>query len=276
MLIDELTTEQQAILLASILADGEITKCYPGSRRKNNSYREHFGENQRFYREWKQQALPELLYIRTKNLVSKSLPLFTELFPHYYPLDKKTIPFDLLTRCTHPLFLLVLYLDDGSLMISKRLNQKNQLYVTPSIALYLQSFPKDVLVTFSEWLNETFDVKFRLSGIPSGHGHFLKTTKVEDTLSFLKKMKCYIAELPDFAYKLDWETRLEAIQSDFPHSTLITSLPARPYTEQECNFLTRLKQQGLTDQEIATTLGRSYWSVVYKLRQLKKAMDRSP
>lgn len=276
MLIDELTTEQQAILLASILADGEITKCYPGSRRKNNSYREHFGENQRFYREWKQQTLPDLLYIRTNNLVSRSLPLFTELFPYYYPRDKKTIPFDLLTRCTHSLFLLILYLDDGSLMISKRLNQKNQLYVTPSIALYLQSFPKVVLFTFGEWLNETFDVKFRLSKIPSGHGYFLKTTKVEDTLSFLEKMKCYAEELPNFAYKLDWETRLEAIQSDYPDSTLITSLPARPYAEQECSHLTRLKRQGLTDQEIATILGRSYWSVVYKISQLKKAMDRSP
>lgn len=51
MRIDSLSKAQQAVLLANILADGELTKCYPNSRRKNNSYREHFGEPQGFYRE---------------------------------------------------------------------------------------------------------------------------------------------------------------------------------------------------------------------------------
>ncbi len=37
LLLKKLSLQQQSILLASILGDGEITKCYPGSRRKNNS-----------------------------------------------------------------------------------------------------------------------------------------------------------------------------------------------------------------------------------------------
>lgn len=57
-----LTDEQVAILLASILGDGEIMKCYPYDRRISNSYREHFSMGQLSYRKWKQNKLPDLLY----------------------------------------------------------------------------------------------------------------------------------------------------------------------------------------------------------------------
>lgn len=39
---EALSEEQVAVLVASILGDGEITKCYAHDRRINNSYREHF------------------------------------------------------------------------------------------------------------------------------------------------------------------------------------------------------------------------------------------
>lgn len=39
--LEALTDIQRNVLIASIIVDGEITKCYPGTRRKNNNYREH-------------------------------------------------------------------------------------------------------------------------------------------------------------------------------------------------------------------------------------------
>lgn len=150
LLLNNLSSSQQAILLASTLGDGEITKCYPGSRRKNNSYREHFGESQRFYREWKSQQLPDLLYLRQNNLVSRSIPLFTELYPYFYLSDQKDVPLALIPSCNHPLFLLTFYLDDGSLIISKRFTSKQQLIVSSTIVLYLQSFLKHSLTLFFE------------------------------------------------------------------------------------------------------------------------------
>ncbi len=47
MEFNKLSLIQQNILVASILGDGEITKLYKGSRRKNNSYREHYGTKQK-------------------------------------------------------------------------------------------------------------------------------------------------------------------------------------------------------------------------------------
>lgn len=115
-----LSEEQVAILVASILGDGEITKCYAYDRRINNSYREHFSLGQLSYREWKQRKLPDLLYLRGNNLVSRSIPLMTRLFPFFYPNNKKHIPFELLKDIYHSACILTLYLDDGSLLLSKR------------------------------------------------------------------------------------------------------------------------------------------------------------
>lgn len=274
MLIDTLSKAQQAVLPASILADGEITKCYPKSRRKNNSYREHFGETQRFYREWKQRQLPSVLYIRKNNLVSKSLPLMTELYPYFYPHHKKVIPFELLSRCEHPLFLLTLYLDDGPLMISKRTNQYNQLYITPTIALYLQSFSKEELISFRDWLNETFHLNFRLSQTSNGSRYLLKTTRVIDSLAFLEQVVPYTDVLPNFTYKLDWTARLNQLQHDHPHYQVLPSNPSRPCTRDECDTILKLKTNGWISQAIADELNRTYWSVTYKFGQLKKAMER--
>jgi hypothetical protein len=44
---------QRNLLVGSIIGDGEITKIYPNSRRKNHSYREHYGVQQEAYRIWK-------------------------------------------------------------------------------------------------------------------------------------------------------------------------------------------------------------------------------
>lgn len=276
LLLNNLSSKQQAILLASILGDGEITKCYPGSRRKNNSYREHFGESQRFYREWKRQQLPDLLYIRQNNLVSRSLPLFTELYPYFYPSNQKDVPFDLLPLCNHPLFLLILYLDDGSLIVSKRFTSKQQLIASPTIALYLQSFSKQSLTLFCEWLNHNFRLHFRVAKTSNGSGYFLRTTRFEDTMQFLDYLTPYINELPDFLYKLDWQIRIKQIQQDHPHVKVLSAIPNRYFSPLEIEQLLNDMSNEVPKSEIAQRLNRSTWSVYAKLNAIKKGHGTSP
>jgi len=270
LLLNKLSASQQAVLLASILGDGEITKCYPGSRRKNNSYREHFGESQRFYREWKRQQLPGLLYIRQNNLVSRSLPLFTELYPYFYPSDQKDVPFALLPSCNHPLFLLTLYLDDGSLIVSKRLTSKKQLIVSPTIALYLQSFPKQSLTLFCEWLNHNFRLHFRVAKTSNGSGYFLRTTRFEETMQFLDYLTPYVNQLPDFSYKLDWEIRMKQIQQDHPYVKVLSTKPNRHFSASELEQLMNDTANQVPVPEIAQRLNRSTWSIYAKLNAIKK------
>lgn len=276
LLLNKLSASQQAILLASILGDGEITKCYSGSRRKNNSYREHFGESQRFYREWKQQQLPDLLYIRQNNLVSRSLPLFTELYPCFYPSDQKDIPFDLLPLCNHPLFLLTLYLDDGSLIVSKRFTSKQQLIVSPTIALYLQSFSKQPLTLLCEWLNHNFRLHFRVAKTSNGSGYFLRTTRFEDTMQFLDYLTPYVNELPDFSYKLDWEIRMKQIQQDHPYVKVLSTKPNRYFSASEMEQLRNDVANHVPVSAIAQRLNRSTWSIYAKLNAIKKGHGTSP
>jgi hypothetical protein len=63
----QLTPIQQNILISSIIGDGEITKLYKNSRRKNHSYREHFGVEKMEYRKWKVSFFDGLLYITQKS-----------------------------------------------------------------------------------------------------------------------------------------------------------------------------------------------------------------
>ncbi|WP_442596326.1 hypothetical protein [Neobacillus sp. D3-1R] len=103
---NEFSSVQKNILFASIIADGEITKLYPKSRRKNNSYREHFSLEQLNYRRWKAHFLKELLYFRTNHsyLVSKSSTIFTELYPYFYKQNgQKRIPVELRLLYTPPI-----------------------------------------------------------------------------------------------------------------------------------------------------------------------------
>ncbi|WP_245863998.1 hypothetical protein [Fredinandcohnia onubensis] len=122
-----LTAIQQNVLIGSIIGDGEIVKLYKGTRSKNNSYREHFGIKQLDYRKWKMSFVPDLLYITSKSntLRSKSLPLFTELYPHFYnPAGEKVISVELLSKCTLLHFSAINYMDDGTLSITSRINHK--------------------------------------------------------------------------------------------------------------------------------------------------------
>lgn len=105
--------------------------------------------NKKEYREWKQAYLPELLYITPKSctLRSSSHVLFTELYPHFYDSSgNKQVPQALLKYCHLPHFLAILYMDDGTLCITKRINHRKKIiYLAPSIMLALQNFTRQQL-----------------------------------------------------------------------------------------------------------------------------------
>ncbi|MDX8343218.1 DNA endonuclease [Rossellomorea sp. YZS02] len=273
-----LSSIQRNLLVGSIMGDGEITKIYPNSRRKNHSYREHYGVEQENYRIWKASFFPELFYLTKKSqtMRSKSDPLFTELFPYFYTNHSKQIPIKLLKYCTSPYFLTALYLDDGSLSISKNINhRKKKIYLTPQIFLYLQNYTKEELEVLQQHILESFQIDFKLNKRRDGHGYILRGTSTDLTYNFLNLLSPITLTCESMYYKSNWEWRLKQEEQKFlvqyPNYQIIASSSSRNknYSDKEINEMISLKKKGFKDQEIANTLARSYWSVVYKLRELR-------
>lgn len=277
----KLSNVQKNILIASIIADGEITKLYSNSRRKNNSYREHYGVQQEEYRMWKQSFFPRLFYLTPKSqtLRSRSHPLFTQLYPFFYnEKGEKQIPSQLLKYCDNPFFLAILYLDDGTLSISRRINHKKKLiYLTPHIFLYLQSFPVNQLNILKDHIVHQFNIEFTIAKTSDGHGTILRFTSVEKTFQFLKYISSCSQTCESMKYKLDWHWRFkkekEKYQKLYPTYKVLTSCSHRnkKYTHEEIETLITLKKKKMTDQYISEKIGRSYWSVVYKISELRKS-----
>ncbi|SIS43016.1 DNA endonuclease [Salimicrobium flavidum] len=278
-----LTEIQRNMLIASIMGDGEITKLYPGSRRKNNSYREHYGVEQKAYREWKVSYFDKFLYLTEKSntVRSKSDPLFTEWFPQFYDKNgQKYIPLSMLTSCTLPHFLAVLYMDDGSLCITKRKNERNRrIYLSPSISLYLQCYSYEDLDALRKHCFHTFGIELSFSKRKDGLNYILKTTTVKATLAFLKVIQEVTLTCPSMYYKTNWSYRFKREKGVFaesePSYTIISSDSERhrDYTTEEVKKLILLKQEGKTINEIAKILNRSYWSVVYKWKHINEIND---
>ncbi|WP_419961338.1 DNA endonuclease [Psychrobacillus sp. BM2] len=268
-------------MLASILGDGTLAKITTATRRKNSCYREHFGEGQLLYRQWKINKLEGLLYFnRKKNeVLSKSLPIFTELERLFYSDSRiKRLPIEILKDCILPSFLATLYMDDGSLSISYRINHRlKKVYLTPHIYLYLQSFTKPDLEILKEHISIYFKVNLSLSKRKDGFGYVLKTTSVNETFKFLQVIRSVILECPSMFYKTNWNYRFtkEFIKwkTKYPFYHIITSSSTRSkaYSDDEIELLIILKSLRFTDKVISDILHRSYWSVVYKWSDLQKS-----
>lgn len=277
----QLTPIQQNLLIASVIGDGEITKItYKNCRRKNNSYREHYGVAQQAYREWKVSLMPELWYLRpnSQSICSRSLPIFTEMYSHFYDVNgAKKVPERLLFLCTQLHFLAVLYMDDGSLSITRSINHRKKLiFLTPHIFLYLQNYPRDQLVLLNNHFKETMNTDFSINKRPDGYGYILRFTSTDKTYKFLKLIEPVTKLCPHMNYKTNWEYRFEFEKSkyeeEYPgYQTLASSSDRhKNYSFEEINTLITLKNEGITDKKIAEILGRTYWSVVYKLSDLRK------
>ncbi|MDQ1146298.1 hypothetical protein QE429_003125 [Bacillus sp. SORGH_AS 510] len=268
------------VLIASIIGDGELTKLYQGSRRKNSSYREHYGENQKEYREWKMELMNGLFYITPKSncLRSASSSLFTDLLALFYNHNgNKIVPASILQFCNLPHFLAILYMDDGSLCISTKINHRNKkIYITPHIYLYLQNYPKEELTLLKNHIQDNFQITLRLASRKDGHGYILRTTSVNETIAYLNIIKDVSDTCPSMFYKTNLSYRIEQetqkCKLKYPDYELIVSSSNRNknYSSDENKLLISLKKSGHSDKDIAILLGRTYWSVVYKLCELRK------
>jgi len=206
-----------------------------------------------------------------------SSPLFTDLYKHFYTeLGSKTIPHTLLQYCNLPHFLAVLYMDDGSLCITSRVNHNNRkVYLTPHIYLYLQNYRYGELSVLNEHMKNIFNLDLHFGTRKDGHGMILRTTSVNETFSYLNTIKEVTLTVPSMYYKTNWEYRLkieaEKWKIKYPTYGIITTNSGRwkNYTKGEIEIMLTLKEMGVTDKEIAKSLGRSYWSVVYKFRDLR-------
>lgn len=151
---------QEQIIFGSLLGDGYISK---GAQRSiNYYYQEHFGENQRKYREWKLSKLHNLNFSISGNyLRSGSHPYFKKLYPLLYLGGIKSLTSEFIAKCIHPIFLTSLYLDDGSLTISYTYNENtNNVYCHPSIILYTLNLTKSENELLAAHLNTTFKTNF--------------------------------------------------------------------------------------------------------------------
>jgi len=275
-----LSSIQSNILLASILGDGSLTKISKKSRRINSNYREHFGEAQLGYREWKVAQFDGLLYFNKmkSEVMSRSLPVFTELENLFYGSDRiKRIHEQTLKCCTLPHFLATLYMDDGSLSISYRVNHnQKKVYLTPHIYLYLQSFTKSDLELLRNHIIEHFKVNLNFSKRKDGFGYVLKTTTVDETFKFLLAIRQVILECPTMFYKTNWNYRFTKELMNWsvkhPGYEVITSSSERnkTYSSDEIDLLIKLKLLGYSDKDVGELLNRSYWSVVYKWSEIRK------
>lgn len=282
--LDQFTTTQKNIVLGSIMGDGML-RYNEHKSGSSSSYYEHYGIKQKKYREWKVLKLAPLWKIAPKSnsLLSRVAPLWKELESHFYQHQSnnqrtKRIPSLFFDEAKQLESVATLFLDDGSLLISHRVNHRsNTVFLTPHIALYLQNFTKQELERLSDWFTKRTDVPFRLTKRPDGHGYYLRTSQTAHTLQFLKCLSPITDTCPSMAYKSNWSYRFakerEKWQAKHPHYRVVTSSRERmrPYTEEEIETIITMKRNGETDQSIADQLGRTYWAIVYKVSELRKS-----
>lgn len=283
--LDDLTTTQQNIVLGSILGDGMLTH-YPTKRLGVRSlYYEHFSLEQQSYRAWKVMKLePYFTFNKKGNIItSKVAPLWSTFEPLFYKYSPKKnarikrIPQSLLNYLNDLHGLATIYLDDGSLMISRRVNHRlGKVYLTPHLALYLQNFTFSELQALSIKIENLTSITFELTKLPNGNGHYLRTNRTADTLAFLIQIQSITETCPTMSYKTNWAYRFYIEKQKWhkahPDYEVLTSSRERmrPYTTEEIESILNMKRIKYTNQYIADLLGRTYWSIVYKLTELRK------
>ncbi|MBF4501289.1 hypothetical protein IRY55_07940 [Savagea sp. SN6] len=277
---EDIGLTQKQVLIGSILGDGMLEDSPTLTYGLKCNYHEHFGMNQLEYRQWKVNVMAPYFQFKSDGsyIRSESHPLFKQwrlLF--YNDVREKVIPLPLIEKYLSPHLLATLYMDDGSLLISHRINHRlKKIYVTPHIALYVQNFKKHELEALCRVINSTYRIGFTLSGCPDGHRNYIKTSRVQQTMQFLQTIAPVTTTCPSMAYKTNWTYRFEKEKmkwkEQYPNYEVIVSSSERSkaYSQEEIETMIQMKREGATDQVIADTIQRTYWSVVYKLRELRK------
>jgi|SRR5690625_1497206 len=95
--------------------------------------------------------------------------------------------------------------------------------------------------------------------------------------SLFKKIKLYVEEVTSMKYKTciteNIKLKTKQIKKKFGRGVKIkisSSSRRRGYSANEINTLVNLKKSGYSDKAIAIQLGRTYWSIVYKIKELRK------
>src|SRR5690606_26890174 len=118
---------------------------------------------------------------------------------------------------------------------------------------------------------------FVVSKHPDGHKSLLKINKESEVRHFLNLIKPYVKNIPSMKYKTSVTENIklknERIKQKFGKDVKIkisSSDRKKLYSLNEISKIVHLKKTGYTNQEIAEKLERTYWSVVYKIRELRK------
>jgi transposase len=269
------TIIQQNIIVGSILGDGSLALY---GRSKNAYFREHGSEKQKEYRQWKCNQLSSLNFKLDDSgkLHSPSHPIYTNLYNSFYTSEGiKYLSKQSVTLLNHPIGLACLYMDDGSLVIdsSSGLNKK---YIFPRILIYTLCFSQKENQILIDHIKQTFDIPFKLKKRPDGKNYILELNRRNHILDFLELVKPYVSQIPCMSYKIDLNKRMEKTKQKLSRHCMDISIgnqviKASNYSLKEEEILISMKRQGSTDAEIADKCNRSYWSVVDKIRRLRKA-----
>lgn len=273
---NNLTQVEMNILVGSILGDGNLALY---GRSKNAYYREHGCDKQVDYRIWKSEKLKDLDFKFFPNhkhgkLCSPSHQIFTELYNMFYINKIKTITEQNIKLLNHPIGLACFYMDDGTLIIDSAIRKNKIKYLFPRIALYSLSFSKEENIILLEHIKNTFNIEFKLKNRPDGKHYILELNKQNEITKFIDLVSQIVKEIPCMTYKIDIQEKLIAKQKQLELNNIqsvISSLHPNDtsYSSQDVNLLVQLKKSGVSSKDIATTLNRSYWSVVDKIRRLR-------
>lgn len=217
---------QENIIIGSLLGDGSLARY---GRSKESHYREHGCRNQADYRAWKAKMLASLdfKYFDHYNapcIKSPSNPLYSHYRTLFYTNERKQITPKILDKLNHPIGLLCLYLDDGTLVIDRYI-RKNKVHLFPRITIYSQSFTKSENELLLDHIHDHFGVKFILKKRKDGEGFVLQCNCRDQIIKFLKIIEYLHPLLDCMRYKLDLKWALLAkkshYQSNFPKYEII-------------------------------------------------------
>jgi len=274
----KLNNVERNIIVGSLLGDGSLGLY---GRSINAHYREHGCNKQISYRKWKVEKLSRLGFKFYKNsktgkIASPSNELFTNLYNIFYKEGRKIITKENIKLLDHPIGLACLYMDDGSLIIDT-FRKKNKIYLFPRVVIYSLNITKEENIILSNHIKQTFDIEFKLKERPDGYNYILEIGKRNEVIRFLDLVKFYIQEIPSMNYKIEVEESIKRKKNKFldkypDKEIIITSLNIvdNTYSNEEEGLIIKLKEQGVTDKEIAKKINRSYWGTVDKIRRLRK------
>lgn len=217
---------QENIIIGSLLGDGTLSKY---GRSKESHYREHGCREQSDYRKWKFEHLKNLDFkffehYKYPEIKSPSHYMYSEYHKAMYKNGTKTISKEIISKLNHPIGLLCLYLDDGTLVID-RYKRKNRIHLFPRVTLYTQSFTLEENDLLQKHIEKVFGIKFIKKSRKDGHGVVLQCNYRDDIIKFLEIINNNHPLLDCMKHKLDLNYALErskkTYQKRFPKHDII-------------------------------------------------------